>query len=64
VKREPQTSSLLTFHYSQITNKKVQNEKKRAYVGNRDRKVEVVEYTTEKNALNEDVPTESSIGFF
>ena len=40
------------------------NEKDRAYAGNRDRKVEIVEYTTIKNALNEDVPTESSIGFF
>ena len=40
------------------------NEKNRAYAGNRDRKVEVVKYTTIKNALNEDVPTESSIGFF
>ena len=40
------------------------DEKNRAYVGQRDRKVEVVEYTSTKNALNEDVKTESSIGFF
>lgn len=39
-------------------------EVKRVATGQRDQRVEIVEYTTVKNAINEDVKTEVSIGFF
>lgn len=40
------------------------DQNKRALVGQRDRRVQVVEYTTIKNSLNEDVKTEQSVGYF
>lgn len=38
--------------------------KKRAYAGNRDTRIEIIGFTTVKNAINEDVKTEVSKGFF
>lgn len=38
--------------------------KKRAFVGQRGVRVEIVKYITEKNAINEDVKTTVSLGLF
>lgn len=40
------------------------NEKNRAYAGNRNRRIEIVEYTTIKNELGEDKKTPVSVGIF
>lgn len=40
------------------------NKNKRVYAGNRDTRIEIVGFTTVKNAINEDVKTEVSKGFF
>ncbi len=39
-------------------------EKGRVYAGQRNRRVEIEKFTTAKNALNEDVKTPVSVGFF